>query len=218
MVERAWAGALLLGLSIGCAGSSKGGRGGPDPTATASDYAPLKIGASYTYAMVYPGQTGEMTVTIQGEKDGYRVDNRGGAFRQTQEGLRDKDRFLIRHPLAAGNKWTSVTGPSAVEHYEILSVGEPCESAAGPYKDCLIVLSTLKKDATVALRIKWTWARGIGLVKLETEAEVQGRGVIPQVRQTLTKYAEEAGPGPGMPDKGAPGIRDKPLESSDWEQ
>ena len=31
-------------------------------------------------------------------------------------------------------------------------------------------------------------ARGIGLVKLETEAEITGKGRIPQVKQSLVKY------------------------------
>src|SRR5688572_16256643 len=75
----------------------------PSASVRAQDYAPLKIGSAYTYEASYPGQTGELTVTMVQEKDGYVLDDHNGAFRLTQDGLRDRDRFLIRHPLIGGH-------------------------------------------------------------------------------------------------------------------
>ncbi|MCB9653857.1 MAG: hypothetical protein H6729_06975 [Deltaproteobacteria bacterium] len=156
---------------------------------SASDYAPLRVGASWTYAMMFLGQRGEMTIRMLGERDGYFYDNKGGMFRHTSEGLRDPKRYLIRTPIQPGNHWKSIVSASAVEHYEIVHVGEPCESEAGAFSDCLVIVSSLRKDANVSLRIRWTWARNVGLLKVETEALIKGQGVQPQTKQSLIRYA-----------------------------
>ncbi len=165
----------------------------PSPAFETKAYAPLAVGASWTYAMQFPGQRGEMTVRVVEKKDGFFVDDRNGAFKHTASGLRDRSRFLIRTPLVAGRTWKSIVSPSAVEHYKIASVGGPCDSQAGTFGDCLVVESSLRRDKNVTLRIRWTWARGIGLVKIETEADIQGRGVIPQTRQSLLRYSLDGG-------------------------
>jgi hypothetical protein len=150
---------------------------------------PLAIGASWTYAMHYPGQDGELTITIVNEKDGYFVDDHKGAFRHTRDGLRDEHRYLIRHPLQAGNAWKTVVSPSAIEHAKILSVGQPCESQAGKFDDCVVVESSLRGDPKHTLYIQWTWAKSVGLVKLETEMDETGKGRTPMVKQSLIRYA-----------------------------
>jgi hypothetical protein len=167
----------------------------------AADYAPLAIGKSMTYQVSYPGQKGEMTVVITGEKDGYFLDDREGAFRHTSEGLRDKQRYLIRHPLNAGETWKTVVSASAVEHNKIISAGERCECLAGTFPDCLVVESTIRRDAKVSLIVRWTWAKGLGLVKLETEAEIAGQGRVPQVKQSLVRYGSLGEPSQESPGK-----------------
>lgn len=183
--------AVILLLVASCA-TSQGGERSPPPRATARDYAPLAVGASWTYATDYLGDKGEMTVTILGEKDGYFIDDKKSELRHTPEGLRDRQRYLIRGPIEVGNGWKTVVSASAVEHNRIISVGERCESQAGPFEDCLVVESSVRRDKNMTLHIRWTWARSIGLVKLETEAEVGGRR-IPQVRQSLVRYAVGGG-------------------------
>jgi hypothetical protein len=174
-----------------CAGAQKVDA---PPPADARAYAPLAIGSSWTYSVSYPGQKGEMTVTITGEKDGYLVDDREGAFRHTEDGLRDKQRYLIRHPLNAGASWKTVVSASAVEHNTIVSAGERCECVAGAFPDCLVVESSIRRDKNVTLIVRWTWARDVGLVKLETEAEIAGQGRVPQVKQSLIRYATASKP------------------------
>src|SRR5262249_49775144 len=144
------------------------------------------------YDVVYPGQKGQMVVNVVGEKDGYfiqQVDKQQVSLRHTNEGLRDPQRFLIMNPLKAGTAWKSVVSASAVEHYKIVSVGEKCDCPAGQFDDCLVVESSLRRDATMSLLIRWTWAKDVGLVKMESEAELEGKGRIPAVRQNLVKYA-----------------------------
>lgn len=208
---RAWRlvslGALLV--LAGCAGSSR-------PAArdrSVEEYAPLAVGARWSYAAKYPGQEGELVVSMVGRDGEYYLDDRDGAFVHTPDGLRDKERFLIRYPLVPGNKWKAVVGPSAVEHMEIVSVGEPCQAEAGSFPDCLVVAGQIRRDERMSLKIRWTWARGVGLAKLETIAEIKGQGELPQVTQSLKHYDLGGGGQPGassdptpapVEDEGAP--------------
>lgn len=164
------------------------------PSAELGEYVPLKIGAEWTYDMKYPGQSGEMTVRLTGSKDGFVVDDKNGAYRLTSEGLRDRDRYLVRYPLEVGTQWKTVVGPSAVEHSQITSVGKPCDALAGRFDDCLVVHSWIRRDEQMTLHIEWTWAKGIGLVKLETEADISGKGRVPQVKQSLKRHALDGAP------------------------
>lgn len=192
---------LIGGLLLAGCASTQSGMDASRPTS--ADYAPLPLGGSWTYQVEYPGQKGEMTIELTGEDQGYVVDNKNGAFRHTPEGLRDRQRYLIKHPLVAGTKWKSVVGPSAVEHLELTSVGEPCESLAGKFEDCVVVSGRIRRDKTMELRIEWTWAKGVGLVKLQTEADVAGKAAMPQVTQSLKSYSLEprpsAAPSPTVP-------------------
>ena len=152
------------------------------------DYVPLKVGAARTYAVKFPGQTGKRTITIIKQEDGYFVDDAGGAFRITKDGLRDRARYLIRKPIQEGHSWKAIVSASAVEHYRIISVGQPCRSQAGSFSDCLVVESTVRRDKSMSLRIRWSWAKAIGLAKIETFAEIKDKGRVPQTEQSLVHY------------------------------
>jgi len=175
--------ALCLLAAAGCATTPAAA---PDPL-DARDYAPLKIGASWTYRMRFPGQSGERTITIVDNKDGYFLDDAGGQFRHAPDGLKDPVRYVIRTPLVAGTQWKSIVSASAVERYEIESVGEPCQAVAGTFSDCLIVRASLRQDAEHTLHIRFAWAKKIGLVKVSTELEANGKR-IPQTDQSLIRY------------------------------
>lgn len=176
----------VLTLLAACAttGADTGGK----PDRSASDYAPLAVGASWTYAVNYLGEKNEQKVTILREEEGYFVDDQQGRFRLTGDGLRDPQRFLIRHPLEEGNSWKAIVSASAVEHYRITGVGEPCESKAGRFSDCIVVESRLRRDESVTLHARWTWAKGVGLVKIVTEADIDGKGRVPQTERSLVHY------------------------------
>jgi len=163
----------MIGVAMfACASTGSMGEG---KNVLASEYAPLAVGSSWTYNVEYPGQKGEMKVELVSFKDGYFLDNRKGTLQHTLSGLRDRERYLIRHPIKVGTAWKSVTGPSAVEHLRIDEVGVPCESHAGRFTDCLIVNGRLRRDKNMQLHIKWVWAKGVGLVRVETEAEITAR-------------------------------------------
>lgn len=207
---------LALSGSLSACATAKSGADRALPV-TAADYSPLAVGATWTYAVSYPGQKGEMTVRVVGEKDGWLTDDRGSELRHTPDGLRDRQRYLIRHPLEAGASWKTVVSASAVEHNKILSVGERCETTAGPFPDCIVIESSVRRDQNVTLIARFTWAKGVGLVKLETEAEIAGRGRVPQVKQTLLRWSArgDTAARPGEPPPADP----EPDEAPDrWER
>ena len=160
-------------------------------------YVPLDVGHAWTYAMNFLGKTGERTVTIMSkDAEGFYVDDAQGALRVDDEGLRDRQRYLLRAPVVAGNQWKAVVSASAVERYKIESVGEPCETKAGRFEDCVVVSSKLRRDETMTLHARFTWAKGIGLVKIETESETGTSGRVKQTEQSLLRYTQGSdGPG-----------------------
>ncbi|MCC7386672.1 MAG: hypothetical protein IT384_32845 [Deltaproteobacteria bacterium] len=186
-------------LLAGCASGARGPTGRTEPTA--GDYAPLAVGSSWTYEVAYP-LPGEQTVKLVAEKDGFILDDQSGAFRLTPNGLRDRDRFLLRNPIAVGTHWKTVVGPSAVEHAEITSVGEACTATAGKFDDCVVVHAWIRRDAQLTLHIEWTWARGVGLVRVETAAEIKGRGRVPQTKQSLKRFVPGGSASPAAPQPG----------------
>lgn len=191
---------LVLALSLGCAATPAAPERPPIPEV--HHYAPLAVGASWTYAMNFQGQRGERTVRIASKNDeGFFVDDQGAELKHTREGLRDRQRYLIRGPLEVGATWKSIVSASAVEHYRVASVGEGCDSLAGRFEDCLVIEGHIRRDAQVTLHSRFVWARNVGLLKIETEVELAGKGRVPQTSQSLLRYALSGGPakddGPG---------------------
>lgn len=178
---------LLLAFAAACASTPPQGSVVTGPTA--ADYAPLSVGAKWTYKMNFQGQKGEQVVEIlERTEDGYFRDSQQGELRHTDEGLRDRARYLIRNPIAPGSTWKAIVSASAVERYRVDSVGERCEADAGSFDDCLVVTSQIRRDDDVTLHARFTWAKDVGLVKMETEAEIKGKRVT-QTKRSLLRYA-----------------------------
>ncbi|MBX2813703.1 MAG: hypothetical protein KTR25_17940 [Myxococcales bacterium] len=173
----------------GVSGCVTSGQVVPQSVAQVAPYMPLARGHQWTYAVRFPGQTGRRTVRIlYQDRDGFFVDDSGGAFKFTEGGLRDRHRYLIRAPLSVGRYWNAMISPQVVETYELVSVGEPCECLVGRFEDCLQVVSRIRKDDRVTLQGQFTWARGVGLVKITTSAILDGQGEVPQTEQNLIGY------------------------------
>lgn len=180
--------ALSLSLSLGplaCAGSRSAATG---PRLSAGDYAPYAEGASWVNQANFMGQTSERKVTVLRKKDGFWLDDAGGRFQLTASGLRDPKRYLIQAPIEVGHSWKAVLSVSAVERYRIRSVGKPCQSPAGRFEDCLVVEAKLSRGDKLSLNSRFTWARGVGLVRVETETEAKGGELKPQTKIELLRY------------------------------
>lgn len=176
---------MLLAGACATASSPPEAPSGP----SLADYVPLEVGNSWTYAVKFPGQSGERTVRIvEQDEEGYFAFDAGGKLRVSDDGLRDAQRYLVRTPLDAGRTWKAVVSVGAVEHYRIESVGEACSARAGRFDDCLVVRSSLRRDENVTLEVEFVWARDVGLVKISTAANIAGKGKVPQTEQSLVAY------------------------------
>ena len=128
----------------------------------------------------------ERTVQILKEEDGFFVDNQGGALGVDATGVRDRKRYLLRDPVEPGRTWSNVVSVSSIERYKILELG-PCQVPAGRFESCVGVEGRNRVDDQTTLVNEMTLAQGVGIVKIETAAEVRGQR-IPQSQMLLTRF------------------------------
>ncbi len=178
--------AVVLALfAAACAGGAKQVR--ESPGADLSAYYPLQVGNTWTYQVGLLGETTTQQVKILGQEGGVFVDNKGGRLSVDTFGVRDDKRYLLRGPLEAGTQWTNVVSVSSIERYRILDAGFNCSAPAGRFENCVRVEGRNRVDANTTLINELTFAPGVGLVTIETAAEVKGQR-IPQAKLELTSY------------------------------
>ncbi|ADO72382.1 hypothetical protein [Stigmatella aurantiaca] len=165
----------------------------PPPQASLAAYYPLAVGNGWTYRL--NGRDDKrVEVKIAGEEGGYFLDNQGGQLAVDNFGIRDQKRYLLRGPVEAGRSWTNVVSVSSTERYQILWAGQPCEAPAGAFQNCVQVEARNRVDADTTLVNTLTFAAGVGLVRIQVEAERQGRR-IPQTWLELLAYEVKPGQG-----------------------
>lgn len=157
---------------------------------TAADFQPLAIGNRWTYRGTMLGQPVERTITILGIEDGYFVDDAGGRMKVDQDGLRDDKRYLLKSPVAVGQKWMAVLSVTSTEHYEVTSVSATVTTPKGTFENCAVVKGTNRIDADKTLVSEWTYAPGVGIVKMATSLK-NGDDVIPQATIELADVRVE---------------------------
>jgi hypothetical protein len=181
----------ILGLALGCAGA----RTAPAPRGTArapADYFPLAVGNSWTFLDHSPQQPGASHHTVRivrRDPDGYFVDDQRGALRADADCLHDRNRRLLCKPIDPGATWSSVVSPSVTERYRIAAVDETVTVPAGTFRGCVRVRSQARTGGVEQVA-ELTYAPGVGLVRLETFAVVNG-AAAPQVRGELESYRLE---------------------------
>lgn len=181
-------GALAAALVInGCAKRVEAeGASAPASSDLVASYYPLAVGNRWTY-LVNGREDKPVDVEILHEADGYFVDSQGGQLRADAFGVRDPKRYLLRGPLEAGRAWTNVVSVSSTERYQIVQAGVPCEAPAGTFQNCVRVEARNRVDQGTTLIGAWTYAPGVGMVRMEMVAEREGRR-IPQTWLELKSY------------------------------
>lgn len=178
----------------------------PAYDAEARDYAPMAVGASWTYETDVLGDKtkGRIQIRIVDKYKGFYRDSAGAEYRHTAGGLRDRMRYLIRNPLRVGSKWKATLSAAAVEHYTIESVGEPCDTKAGPFEDCLVVTAYQRRNDREVQHVSYTWVRSVGLVRVLVEGEIKGRGRFKQSELSLISFRKRSGAPRAAEDEPAP--------------
>lgn len=181
-----------LALSA-CATSSETTKKKTEAAKSAGDFYPLAIGTTWSYEVKLLGETRQIEVsTLKKNDDGYVEDSTGAQFLVDSFGVRDQKRYLLRNPIAAGTKWTNVVSVSSVENYEILAADQPCDAPAGQWEGCVVVESRNRVQEGVVLVNEMTFAPGVGIVRLSTVLESNGKQ-IPQSTLALMKFTKPAG-------------------------
>lgn len=170
----------------------------PGVTAAApGEFFPLAVGNEWVWDDLSPqlpagGRRSARTVRIvEQTSDGFFRDSEGTDLRADGECVRDRVRRLLCKPLAAGNGWKSVVSVSSTERYEVVGVGERVQVPAGSFDGCVRVRANNRAGPKSEHVMELTYAPGVGPVRLETWAIVDGVAA-PQVRAVLRSFR----PGP----------------------
>ena len=180
---------LLLAALAACARAPAA-----PPRATApADYFPLAVGNEWVYRdespALPPGRHGDTRTVriVDRTRDGYFRDTERGELRADRDCLHDRSRRLLCGPIAPGTSWASVVSVSSTERYEIAAVGETVATPAGRFENCVKVRAHNRASSATDLVNEITYAPGVGPVRIETFAVVQGK-VTPQFRALLQSY------------------------------
>ncbi len=186
------AGALVaLTACAACTTTSKATNDGPGaPKHEAREFYPLEIGSTWTYELKLLGSDpSQLEVKmLKKASEGFVEDSTGAQFLADAYGVRDQKRYLLRNPIEVGTKWTNVVSVSSVENYEIVAADQPCESPAGQWEGCVVVESRNRVNESTTLVNEMTFAPRVGIVKLATVLEANGKQ-LPQSRLSLLKFS-----------------------------
>jgi hypothetical protein len=181
----------LAALAAACAGSPA------VPARSAAqapaDFFPLAIGNEWVYRDESPALPAERRGTprtvriVERTSDGYFRDNERGELRADADCLHDRSRRLLCAPLEKGRTWSSVVSVSSTERYEIAGVDEVVETPAGRFGGCVRVRAHNRAAPGADHVLEITYAPGVGPVRLETFAVIEGKAA-PQVRAVLQTY------------------------------
>lgn len=163
---------LLAGLLL-CACKS----GPPPAAAPAGDdariYYPLAVGNAWTYAV--RGSDKQETIRIVGRDGPWFLDDHRGRLRYESDGVRDSDRYLLRTPLAAGAKWSSVEN-LVVQRFEVVTTDGSAVTRAGTFTRCAVVRNEQPLKTGGKFVTEWTYAPKVGMVRLVTSTiDAKGR-------------------------------------------
>jgi hypothetical protein len=164
----------------------------PAPAKTlpnAAEFYPLELGTVWTYEVKLLGESRNIEVTtLKKTSEGFVEDSTGAQFLTDSYGVRDQKRYLLRNPIETGTKWTNVVSVSSVENYEIIATSQPCDAPAGAWDGCVVVESRNRVEEGTVLVNEMTFAPRVGIVRLTTVLESNGKQ-IPQSSLALLKFS-----------------------------
>jgi hypothetical protein len=181
--------ALAAAVPLGCASAPAR----PATPGSPAAYFPLAVGNEWTYADESPALPPERrgthrTVKIVGrDADGFFRDSDGNGLRGGPDCVQDRMRRLLCAPLERGHGWSSVVSVSSTERYEIAAVGERVVTPAGAFAGCIRVRAHNRATPTTDHVLEISYAPGVGPVRIETYAVVDGK-VVPQIKALLVSH------------------------------
>ena len=156
-------------------------------SATPAAFYPLAVGNRWRYSGTLLGQPIDRTITIVRKEAGFFIDDANGHLAFDGAGVRDRDRYLLKAPLSRGASWTSVVSLQSVEKFTVSDLGVKCQCPAGSFDGCVVVTGQNRVDARTELTTEWTYAPGVGLVRMKTSLSREGK-TVPQATLELVGY------------------------------
>jgi len=159
----------------------------------AVDYLPLAVGNRATWRVV-PGPPEPQEVVVVSQDDrGFFVDNHGFALALRSDGVFDGQRFVLQDPLVVDHSWSAVPKGQPPESYKISATDVTVTTGAGTFTDCVVVDGEQTSVDPVTqqvgkLLITWTYARGVGLVKVEQRMVLGGEPPVTGVTMELLSF------------------------------
>lgn len=199
--------AALIGGAIGLAcatpatkpvkreGEGKASGNAPSAEEAIAPFFPLAVGNAWTYRIQLMGERRRDRIEIGRAEGGWFYDNKGSAFRIDREGLRTKERYLLKAPLVRGNHWSSVLSLTSTEHYEIEETGVTVAVPAGTFHGCVVVRARNRMDDRTTMFKEDSYCPGVGLVRVRTWVDVAGKGTLPQAELRLEGFSRALGTG-----------------------
>ena len=137
------------------------------------EYVPLAVGNTWVYAVTPspPDKPTDEVKILDKDQKGFFVDSKGGTLAPRTDGIFDGKRFLLQDPIVEGHEWMAAPEPTVVEKYVIKATGVSLSVPAGNFSDCVDVESKLEvrnpqNGQPGVLTVTWTYAPGVGLVRL----------------------------------------------------
>jgi hypothetical protein len=191
--------ALLAALLAACAGCAGGAASAPSPSEAVKAvkpvgpspaiFYPLGVGNAWTYEARGGGRTSRDTITIIGQDGPWFLDDHRGRLRADADGIRDRDRYLLRAPLVPGLGWSAVD-QMVVQRFEVVANDAVVATPAGRFEKCVVIRNLQSLPAGGRYTTEWTYAPGIGLVALKTSAQQKG---VEQPQTSLLLVSFERG-------------------------
>lgn len=158
------------------------------PAGAAAKFYPLAVGNSWTYKGRLLGQPAQNRVTVTKKEGAVFFDDKGGQMMNDADGLRDRKRYLLKDPLRRGASWMSVASVSSVERFEIIDTGRSVKVEAGVFDGCIVVRGKNRIDPSKEFVTEWTYAPGVGLVRIQTFLLKEGKEYVPQGQFELSAF------------------------------
>jgi hypothetical protein len=183
----------VLLFSFACKTATTEVKAAQEKSIDAKIFYPLQVGNKWTYDVNYLGEKRSIEMAIsQTNAEGFAIDTSGAQLMADHFGVRDQKRYLLRNPVETGTSWTNVVSVSSIESYKILGTKQPCDCTFGTFTNCVIVESRNRVTEENVLVNEMTFAPEIGIVRLTTVLEAQGKR-IPQSSLNLVKFVKSAG-------------------------
>jgi hypothetical protein len=156
---------------------------------------PLAVGNQWTWVDRSPragsGEPKERTVRILSrDAEGFYVDDANGALKVAHGCVQDRVRRILCAPLEADRTWTSIVSETSTERYQVAATGVTARVPAGEFTGCVLVRARNRAGPDAEVLLETTYAPGVGPVRIETFALVDGKKV-PQVKAELRSYRIE---------------------------